>query len=152
MHGRKSRGTGYIEKKLGKFWPIFVIFRLFFGNLYPPMLTQPGSTLLHMCHVVFTFCIWSFMCHHHVCRNMKCMNSPVNSALHELQTCLQIAIFCLFVFLGFSCCFCFLFLKSNEALHFCAIDLPIIEECFSKTHSVHFNPFWDNHVFVFIAI
>ena len=28
----------------------------------------------------------------------------------------------------------------------------IIEECFSKTHSVHFNPFWDNHDFVFIAI
>ena len=30
--------------------------------------------------------------------------------------------------------------------------LTVIEECFSKTYSVHFNPFWDNHVFVFIAI
>ena len=30
-----------------------------------------------------------------------------------------------------------------------------IKECFffSKTHySVHFNPFWDNHVFIFFAI
>ena len=27
-----------------------------------------------------------------------------------------------------------------------------IEECFSKTHSVHFNPFRDYHIFVFIAI
>ena len=27
-----------------------------------------------------------------------------------------------------------------------------IVECISKTHSIHFNPFWGNHVFVFIAI
>ena len=25
-------------------------------------------------------------------------------------------------------------------------------KCFSKTHPVYFNPFWDNQVFVFIAI
>ena len=29
--------------------------------------------------------------------------------------------------------------------------LSQIEEWFSETHSVHFNPFLDNHVFVFIA-
>ena len=27
-----------------------------------------------------------------------------------------------------------------------------IKKCFSKTHSVHFNPFWDNHGFVFKAV
>ena len=30
--------------------------------------------------------------------------------------------------------------------------LKQIEECFSKTHSVHFNPFQDNHISVFIGI
>ena len=34
---------------------------------------------------------------------------------------------------------------------FLSMNQVVIEECFPKTHSVHFNLFSDNHLFVFIA-